>query len=268
MTATLGPLFDGFTLNEVNGQLEDCTATFAIFVTGGSANAVDLARFDTVAPRPGDSLEAFTNLSLHHDLICEDRGYRSGGLNGASGESVIFLDAVYRRHISIPLVVRGSAGLNQIQTQKLPDGTVAIVEYDGRQQGGDLTVNQTSNGFSMRVTETTDQPHLLADSWANVVNSTPFFGGEPRTWVVSDVDYEPAILGPAYVGVGSVYQGTSRWHFTYRFEHNPDGWDPTAAYKDPETGEFPGDLIPGVGIKTFEYPVAGNLNSLFTIRSF
>ena len=119
---------------------------------------------------------------------------------------------------------------------------------------------QPTAGFTIRVTEATNDPQIEAADWVGAINSSPMLGGAEATWMVVDADYEPVLLGsPTY---------TDRYNFEWRFEYNPDGWEPTSVYKDPETGVTPPDLVEDEGIKTFEYYDRGNLNYLFRTRSF
>lgn len=256
----VGPLLDSFTIEEVNGEYEVVEATYAAGVDNTGVAYIDIALDDAKVPQPGDpfdhpSLPA--NDPLFAEVICEDRKLRHAGF-ATDGRGVVFIECTFRRQPLKPRIVRGGAGLQQATTELLRDGTQAVVEYNGRQQGGELSVSKPTPGFEFEVIEMTDDPAQLADAWIGVTNSTAFMGRAPGEWMVADADYEVALrFQPGR---------TDRYRFRWRIEGNPDGWDPTAVYKDPEQGIIPADLVDGTGIKTFEYYDRSNLAALATVQ--
>lgn len=259
-----GPKLEGFRVMRRGEDIEEIHATYMVRVAS-TEPYIYIAFYAAGMPRPGDPFShpsipgvGGTN-ELIDELRLEEQEERFGGFDD-DGLTIVFVDCIFRRQLILPRVVSGNSGLQQITTETLKDGSQAIVEYNGRQQGGELSVFQPTAGFTIRVTEATDTPEQEAADWVGVVNSSPFLGGATASWMVVDADYEPVLLNsPSY---------TDRYNFEWRFEYNPDGWEPTAVYKNPETGDIPADLVDGTGIKTFEYYDRGNLNYLFRTRSF
>lgn len=260
----IGPQLEGFRVIRRGEDIEEIHATYMVRV-GASESYIDVAFYASGMPRPGDPFShpsipgtGGTN-ELFDELRLEEQETRYGGLDGTNN-MIVFVDCIFRRQLILPRVVSGNSGLQQITTETLKDGSQAVVEYNGRQQGGELSVFSPTAGFSVRVTEATDTPEQEAADWVGAINNAPFLGGATAEWMVVDADYEPVLLNsPTY---------TDRYNFEWRFERNPDGWEPTAVYKNPETGDIPADLVDGTGIKTFEYYDRGNLNYLFRTRSF
>ena len=259
-----GPKLDSFRILRRGEDIEEIHATYMVSESS-DPDYIIAPLYAANVPKPGDpfshpSITGPGNTNeLFDELRLEEQEVRYNGFD-PNGEMVVFIDCIFRRQLILPRVVSGNSGLQQIVTETLKDGTQAVVEYNGRQQGGELSVFQPTAGFSIRVTEATSEPHILAASWVGVINSAPTLGGDTATWMVVDADYEPVLLNsPTY---------TDRYNFEWRFEYNPDGWEPSAVYKNPEAGDIPADLVDGTGIKTFEYYLRGNLETLFNTRSF
>lgn len=205
-------------------------------------------------PKIGDPFTTKINgpaLFGFNELRCEEQEVAVLGTQN-DGETVFEVTCRFAHWPLTPVLRSGGAGLQQITTQKLRDGTQVLVSYNGRQQGGELNVFKPTTGVEIEVVEPTSTPDELAASWINTVNSQTFAGEPPRTWKIVDISYDRV--------AEDVY------FFRYRFENDPEGWDPTGVYVDPETVEFPPDLIVGEGIKTFEYDDARSFTSLFTTR--
>lgn len=74
------------------------------------------------------------------------------------------------------------------------------------------------------------------------VNQTAVFDGPAGTWLCVAI-------------TGNSADGGNSYSVTYKFQFDPEGWQPTVAYIDPGTRQPPTDLVKGVGSKTVHiYP--------------
>ena len=98
-------------------------------------------------------------------------------------------------------------------------------------------------------------PGNLLQSWVGFVNSEKWAGGPARTWKCVD--------GRASEFDTSV--SPFKYEIELEFSFNPNGWDPSAAYRDPYTGEIPpdADSFPDA-IKTVKWPPSRRFQDLPT----
>ena len=138
-------------------------------------------------------------------------------------------------------------------------------DYPGtkRSQSGEISIYQVDETVTVSGKRTTASPWLLTRKLISTVNSKAWGGRPARTWMCTEASWK-------------MIDDTNNVHlFVFVFQHNPDGWDPTAVYIDERTGKPPtgmneGDSGPsggayvydsttaaeiaGVGIRTVRYP--------------
>jgi len=97
-------------------------------------------------------------------------------------------------------------------------------------------------------------PDAILVAYRGRVNSETWHLGDPGTWLVADVSYEP------YDVIGKW------WLFRFTFQFDPQGWNGSVRFVDPHTGEPPIDLretdnmLPGQ-----QYPGIWHLNLRGTV---
>ena len=146
-----------------------------------------------------------------------------------------------------PLVEVGSSVV-QTTTDTDGDDQRVTVSYsptgssdDTKTQGARLSVMIPQT--TLRFTRTEDaSPLAKARSFVGAVNRTAVFDSAPGSWLCT------AITGRSINGGGA-------YEVTYEFQHQSQGWQPTATYVDPQTNRPPSDVVAGVGAKTVSvYP--------------
>ncbi|GAH41300.1 unnamed protein product, partial [marine sediment metagenome] len=114
-------------------------------------------------------------------------------------------------------------------------------------QGGTVSVARPRSTTVITRTETED-PDSKADTYVGKLNAGTFRGKPAKTVRCN------AIVGTSRDS-GETYQTR------YEFERAED-WRKTLAYRDPETGRPPSDLIEGTGLKQYEVYDTANFGGL------
>lgn len=145
-------------------------------------------------------------------------------------------------------VERVGATTESVETAKDRNGTRITVTHEG------LTVGATVSYRRPRMTVEYDRLEVgnarsRASTYVGRVNSTSFQGFEAGTVFCSAIESRS---NPERGG----------YDVHYVFEIDADGWQPTAAYLDPATGEPPPNLVEGVGIVDVDLYESAEFNYL------
>ena len=77
-------------------------------------------------------------------------------------------------------------------------------------------------------------PLKLSTQFRRTVNSSPWQGGDARTWLCRAID-------------ATSLSNLTRYEVKYVFEYDPDGWELLEYWSDPFTGKIPDDVQLAVG---------------------
>lgn len=118
-------------------------------------------------------------------------------------------------------------------------------DYGGqtKTQVGKIQVFSPQRTQTYRGSKQTQTPWLIANQIVGCLNSTPWSGGEVRTWMCTGATWQ----------LLDATEGANRYFMSFEFQHNPDGWDPTAVFIDDRTNQPPKGLVEGTGYKTIPY---------------
>jgi hypothetical protein len=158
----------------------------------------------------------------------------------------------------------GKTQLVQVQTQRDRFGNPIVVgytfpddyKYDNTLRGqsvenvATVTVPMPMFTLSGNGNIATNHPLELSRSWLNTLNSDFWAGSGAGTWCCTKFDYSPLQMNPLDL------QNPSRpplFKFQVEFTLNPVGWPIWASFIDPNTGQPPNGLIPGIGLVTPEW---------------
>lgn len=107
-------------------------------------------------------------------------------------------------------------------------------------QGGEFQAFIPQRSFSVEGYKITNAPWVLANQMIGRLNNAPFSGQAIHEWMCVGATWRIADNDIA----------ANRYFMSFEFQHNPDTWNPTVVFIDPETGKPPKDLVQGVGFKT------------------
>lgn len=224
-TAKLDMMRD-LSLTEEAGQLTELRRACSVFVPTNSSGVFDDAL--AALPAPGATITTSqTNLKLEtRELRIADR---VKGHDAYHVESTL----TYRLQPSAAdRPVRGGASLTQIETGKDRAGTALTVVDNGDTQCATIVVLIPRGYHTMEIVEATDTPEQVVKDWIGRVNSATWRGGDARTWMVTDAQYE-CVDNKA---------SPKKYRFVYTFEYNQDTWDISYWYKVQGTGRPPSTL--------------------------
>lgn len=122
-------------------------------------------------------------------------------------------------------------------------------------QGGEVEFLQPQTTFSFRGVRTTTAPWLEQRFLLSTVNATDWSGYGPEEVLCTRVGWRP------------IDGETGKFEFTYVFQHNPDGWNPTIVFIDERTGKPPPNLVEGIGYKKVTMYLATDFENAFGVRS-
>ncbi len=117
-------------------------------------------------------------------------------------------------------------------------------------QGGEVQVTKIQKNFQVNGYMNTNTPWSFVNGIHNTVNSEVWLGEDPGTWLCTEAHYEIATLG--------------RYKMSFEWQHDPDGWDPTAVFIDERTNRPPPGLVADVGYKTIPYYKRVNFDNYFS----
>lgn len=116
-------------------------------------------------------------------------------------------------------------------------------------QGGEVTIYQPQRNLHFSGHYATPFPWVLANYLIASINSSTWVGQGETEWMCVEVAWELMKLG--------------RYQFEFNFQHNPDGWNPTAVFIDEDTGRPPVGLKKDVGYKVVPYHRKRDFNAVF-----
>lgn len=155
-----------------------------------------------------------------------------------------------------------SVSLNQVTSNTDKDGNTVTVSHTfpaadadfpsvTKQQAAEFQYFQAQPTLRVQGIRRGVGPWLVAQQITGALNDTTWGGTPAGTWMCTTCSWEPYNL--------STQQS---YKFTFEFQYNPDGWDPTVVYIDERTGKPPKDLLEGTGYKTVQKHRRVNFNSL------
>jgi len=129
-------------------------------------------------------------------------------------------------------------------------------DYPGQtiQQGGEIKVMLPETNIHFEGYVNTYNPSIIRDALVGTINAVVWSNHAPGEWMCMEVGYER---------IGVATNGFPRYHFTFEFQHNYDGWNPTAVFTDQRTGQPPPNLVPDVGFVTIPYHRPANFDLVF-----
>jgi len=114
-------------------------------------------------------------------------------------------------------------------------------DYAGRTivQSGTVNVNIPQSTFTIEGVKETLAPWQMARSLIGSINDRVWMGEGPGTWMCTGVEWE--------------YRKAQNFFMRFEFQHDSDGWNPTAVFIDDRTDRPPVDVVDGVGVVTVSY---------------
>ena len=116
-------------------------------------------------------------------------------------------------------------------------------------QGGEVQVMMPQKTFVVEGMMFTRFPWVVEQGLIDCLNDDVWFGGNARTWLCTDVQYE-AIL-------------SNRYKFRIEWQYNEDTWDPDVVFIDKRTGQPPPNLIKGIGYKSVPWNLGVDFMDVF-----
>lgn len=149
-----------------------------------------------------------------------------------------------------PVAGKMSASIEQKTTNKDANGDLITVSHtwdisdpdyptETDTQTGEIDIFVPQKTLTIDGFRTTIEPWVFAERLVGKLNNGTFYGGPSRTWMCTEVGFEK--------------ESNDVYIMSFQFQHNPDGWDATALFIDPRTGNPPPDIVEGVGYKTIRY---------------
>ena len=261
MTAVTEDLIDGASFSESSNGLA-ATRTFLVTGLSGSPSfktaealfATGIPRFGDAHPNaPGVVVVSRTARPASRDSnasaivqITYGQPTAEQGVPDAGGSSVQFSLGSSVQSVT----TQKDASGNQI----LLSHTFTDTDESGNvterieTQGGEVDIQVPQTVF--RVTRRESQsPGANSLFYTGKINSVPFLGGEPKTWLCTRIEGDSDDGGETFV-------------VAYEFQYNRETWDATVVFIDPDTGRPPKDLVDGEGIKTVRVYQLVDFNAL------
>lgn len=162
--------------------------------------------------------------------------------------------AAYGRGEPYNFIFSGGSSLTQITTNNTRAGEEIIVQHTWpssdldyanvvERQGGQIKVNVPQRTLRATGVIPVDYPLAITTAWEDHLNSSYWASGNAGTWLCTECGFEPHNLATT----------PTQWMFTFAFQWNILGWQPTATFIDKRSGLPPPDLIYNVGYKVIEY---------------
>lgn len=158
----------------------------------------------------------------------EDEGFAFlGDLNEEQGEGpFVFPDYYLAKEgdlIRRPIAVGHRFALN--------DRTLARQTF---YQTGEVSIMDPHANYTVKGIIGTSDPQWIEDQIVGKTNLVAWRNGEPGQWMCTEAQSEAIITN-------------RRYQFSFEFQRNRDGWDPTAVFNDQRTGRPPPNLTPRFG---------------------
>ena len=141
-------------------------------------------------------------------------------------------------HGSAPNVARvaiSGSSRSKLISKNPADGSQLLVKYtdpSGNVLQEFLQVSALSPNTILQFTrQELTSPLKRSMQFRRKVNSSPWQGGDSKTWLCRAID-------------ATSLQNLARYEVKYVFEYDPDGWQRTEYYVDPYTGKVPTDVQP------------------------
>ncbi len=149
------------------------------------------------------------------------------------------------------------ATINQSTSNKDKDGNTVYTQHTfpdddpdfginsdrhTQKQGGEFPFFQPQFTLKYHGLKSVLYPALVAQTIMGTINLAAWAGGEAGTWMCTGCTWKPH-------NIGSI---PNKFLFTFEFQFNADGWNPTIIFNDERTGKPPSDLIEAVGYKTVQ----------------
>jgi hypothetical protein len=152
--------------------------------------------------------------------------------------------------LSRPVAGVMSTSIVQKTTNKDANGNLITVSHtwpdddpnypgETHTQTGEINVYLAQKTLTVSGFRTTVEPWVFNKRLVGFVNNGNFYGESSRSWMCTEVGFDKV--------------SETVYDMSFQFQHNSDGWDPTAVFIDQRTGQPPADLVDGVGIKTVRY---------------
>jgi hypothetical protein len=228
VTGNTSTLAGGMSTRFLRGRVETLTDVRTLDFTGAEADlGATFEALRDALPSTGASLSlgAYGTVRLEDVDITVTR-------DGAATASL-----TYRRWDTDVIEVRGSAGLEEVETQVDADGNDIVVTHDGETQVATMRKKLITASLTVVYVVAANDPEVALLPYYGRLNDAPWRQGQAREWLVAGVEYDPIDT-----------QSDPNWYrVTVRFAFKEGGWDEDAAFRDPETGRPPEGLVAGTG---------------------
>lgn len=109
-------------------------------------------------------------------------------------------------------------------------------------QGGEINIPFPQANISFQGLIATTRPRALAKSIIGTVNGAEFMGDPTTYWLCSEVAWE--VNDPTtHLATGGLPIAGPNYKFTFEFQYNDDGWDPTIVFLDQRMSKPPPDVL-------------------------
>lgn len=151
-----------------------------------------------------------------------------------------------------PLKYTGGTTLIQIEDMRDRSGEQITVSHANETQGGFIRVQIPQTTLRTNIVHETNDPVSFKKTWIGYVNSDIWQGGQPGTWLVTDVQFECLQFVAEQV-----------YLFSFEFQDHPDTQQPEVVFIDPTTNQPPANLVAGEGTKRITYYPSRNFGGTF-----
>jgi hypothetical protein len=107
-------------------------------------------------------------------------------------------------------------------------------------QGGEINVPVPVANFQVQGLGFTENPWSVGQQYIARINKNNWLNHPPGTWICSEVQWD--VLDPRLGRFGKSEKKLPLYRFSFEFQHDPDGWDPTVVFIDQRTGRPPFDV--------------------------
>jgi len=240
---------EGSSLSEQAGEINSVTRVCVVAgITGyqNAGHAMQLALQTPAIPQPSEPLFSGSN------VLVTSRSAKMFTWDASTNVCTVEVTINYelcRNETDNQYPLRGSSSLQQIETEKDADGEDLALDYKGHKYVGQITPSVVTSATSRETVESTNDPEGLKHAWAGSVNSAPWQGREPGSWLCTNVEYEPLDMS----------SDPRKYRFKFEFEHNPQKHEYWVVYRD-ESGRIPSDIE--------QYPEARKLAKWYPDKDF
>ena len=210
---------------------------------------------------------AFSRHEVYPFLVLTGREFvQKTNMADGTSHGEVRLSWIHESDLDNQFIFSGGSKAVQILTQRDRFGEPIVLQHTfleddeqfpgvTRTQGGDIKVDQSQMFLKATGVLEASFPDRIANYWFNSLNVNWWVSGAPGTWKCIVADYQPY----------DTSLSVPKWLFTFAFQFNPDGWDPSVTYIDSRTNKPPVGIVPGLGSKIIEYHDRIDFTEIFNV---